>query len=80
VTNASALIRVAQLSDTHFLEKCDNAEGGFGYDTAEAFEAVRGMAGGHTHVPDAYEFTPDGSVSGNVHLVDDERWPRRPLG
>ena len=73
---------------------------------------VRGMAGGHTHVPDAYhfedvpifvspalknnfdltaktmlppgyrtyEFTPDGSVSSNVHLVDDERWPRHPLG
>jgi len=73
---------------------------------------VRGMAGGHTHVPDAYhfegvpifvspalknnfdllartmlppgyrtyEFTADGSVSGNVHLIDDERWPRHPLG
>ncbi len=27
-----------------------------------------------------YEFMPDGSVSSEVHLVDDERWPRRPFG
>lgn len=27
-----------------------------------------------------YEFGPDGSVTSEVHLVDDERWPRRPFG
>ncbi len=27
-----------------------------------------------------YEFAPDGSVTSEVHLLDDERWPRRPLG
>ncbi len=34
------LIRVAQLSDTHFLAPGDTFEGGFGYDTSAAFEAV----------------------------------------
>lgn len=74
--------------------------------------SVVGLAGGHTHVPDAYEFEgrpvfvapsfknnfsidpqtwlppgfrsyefgDDGSVTSAVHLVDDERWPRRPYG
>lgn len=32
--------RVVQLSDTHFLEEGEDAEGGFAYDTAAAFEAV----------------------------------------
>ncbi len=32
--------RVVQLSDTHFLEPESEAEGGFAYDTAAAFEAV----------------------------------------
>lgn len=73
---------------------------------------IRGMGGGHTHVPDAYElharpvfvapslknnfdleagtwlppgyrtydFGPDGAVSSDVHLIDDERWPRHRLG
>ncbi len=73
---------------------------------------LRGMGAGHTHIPteysiDAlpvfvspslknnfslepqtwlppgyrtYEFAADGSVSSEVHLVDDERWPRRPFG
>lgn len=73
---------------------------------------VRGLGGGHTHIPAEYEldgrpvfvapslknnfsldpqtwlppgyrsyrFEPDGSVSSEVHLVDDERWPRRPFG
>lgn len=27
-----------------------------------------------------YEFHPDGRVESELHLVDDERWPRRPLG
>jgi len=31
---------IAQLSDTHFLESGEAAEGSFAYDTAEAFEAV----------------------------------------
>ncbi|MFK7916601.1 MAG: metallophosphoesterase [Ilumatobacter sp.] len=35
------MIRVAQLSDTHFLEQDADAEGGFAYDTAAAFDAVR---------------------------------------
>lgn len=33
-------IRIAQLSDTHFLEPGEEAEGGFAYDTSAAFEAV----------------------------------------
>ena len=32
--------RVVQLSDTHFLEEGGEAEGGFSYDTAAAFDAV----------------------------------------
>jgi 3',5'-cyclic AMP phosphodiesterase CpdA len=27
-----------------------------------------------------YEFSADGSVTGTLHLVDDDRWPRRPFG
>ncbi len=27
-----------------------------------------------------YEFAGDGTVTSEVHLVDDERWPRRPFG
>lgn len=27
-----------------------------------------------------YEFHPDGDVTSELHLVDDERWPRRPFG
>lgn len=27
-----------------------------------------------------YAFEPDGTVSSEVHLMDDDRWPRRPLG
>lgn len=27
-----------------------------------------------------YRFEPDGSVASEVHLVDDDRWPRRPFG
>lgn len=39
-------LRVAQLSDTHFLEAGEQAEGGFAYDTSAAFDAVLGhMAG-----------------------------------
>jgi len=34
------MIRIAQLSDTHFLEPGAEPEGGFAYDTAAAFEAV----------------------------------------
>ena len=73
---------------------------------------VRGFGGGHTHVPDtyefegrpvfvapsfknnfdivagtllppgyrSYEFAADGSVSSEVVLVGEERWPRSPLG
>ncbi len=73
---------------------------------------VRGLGGGHTHIPADYEllgrpvfvapslknnfslddrtwlppgyrtydFAADGSVTSQVHLVDDERWPRRPFG
>ncbi len=73
---------------------------------------IRGLAGGHSHVPDdyellgrpvfvapalknnfslgdgtwlppgyrTYEFAADGSITSEVQLVDDERWPRRPLG
>lgn len=73
---------------------------------------IRGFGAGHTHVPSdyrfaglpvfvapslknnfdleagtwlppgyrTYEFGADGQVSSRLHLVDDERWPRRPLG
>lgn len=73
---------------------------------------VRGLAGGHTHVPmeyefegqpvfvcpalknnfdltaktllppgyRTYEFGGDGTVSSELQLVDDERWPRHPIG
>lgn len=34
------IVRVAQLSDTHFLEDGEEAEGGFAYDTTAAFAAV----------------------------------------
>ncbi len=39
-TRLMAEIRVAQLSDTHFLEDGEEAEGGAAYDTDAAFEAV----------------------------------------
>lgn len=73
---------------------------------------LRGFGGGHTHIPGefdlegrpvfvapslknnfsldpqtwlppgyrTYTFAPDGAVSSELHLVDDERWPRRPFG
>ncbi len=73
---------------------------------------VRGLGGGHTHIPAEYElvgrpvfvapslknnfslddrtwlppgyrtydFAADGTITSEVHLVDDERWPRRPFG
>ncbi|MEZ5230557.1 MAG: metallophosphoesterase, partial [Acidimicrobiales bacterium] len=73
---------------------------------------VRGLGGGHTHIPAEYEllgrpvfvapslknnfsldertwlppgyrtfdFAADGTVTSELHLVDDERWPRRPFG
>lgn len=73
---------------------------------------VRGFGAGHTHVPSTYrfadrpvfvspslknnfdldagtwlppgyrtyEFSDDGAVTSAVHLVDDDRWPRRPFG
>ncbi len=36
----SETFRIVQLSDTHFLEEGGSAEGGFAYDTTEAFDAV----------------------------------------
>lgn len=73
---------------------------------------IRGLGGGHTHVPDDYviagrrvavapslknnfsmdprtwlppgyrtfEFDADGTWTSETHLVDDDRWPRRPFG
>lgn len=73
---------------------------------------IRGLGGGHTHVPTAYEyegcpvfvapslkhcfdldkltwlppgyrsyaFSADGGVSSELHLLDGELWPRRPMG
>ncbi len=73
---------------------------------------LRGFGGGHTHIPDQFEldgrpvfvapslknnfsldpktwlppgyrtyaFWPDGTIESDLHLVDDERWPRRPFG
>lgn len=37
---SSAQIRTIQLSDTHFLEPGEEPEGGFAYDTSDAFDAV----------------------------------------
>lgn len=79
---------------------------------ASGLPRVRGYGAGHTHVPSTYsfadrpvfvapslknnfdlqantwlppgyrtyEFHDDGTVVSDVHLVDDERWPRRPFG
>ncbi len=36
----------------------------------------------HTMLPPgwmSFEFEPDGTISNEIHLVDDERWPRHPL-
>lgn len=73
---------------------------------------IRGFGGGHTHIPDqwqvagrpvfvapslknnfdlgagtmlgpgyrTYVFEPDGTVESTVHVIDDERWPRAPIG
>lgn len=78
----------------------------------DAIPRIRGLGGGHTHVPDdyflagrpvavapslknnfsiddrtwlppgyrTYEFRADGTWTSDTHLVDDERWPRRPFG
>lgn len=78
----------------------------------DACPKVRGFGAGHTHVPATYEFGgrplfvapslknnfdltantwlppgyrtyefhADGRVSSELHLIDDERWPRRPFG
>jgi 3',5'-cyclic AMP phosphodiesterase CpdA len=46
MTLPTTSVRIAQLSDTHFLEDDAEAEGGFAYDTAEAFDAV------HDHLVD----------------------------
>ncbi len=43
-------IRMAQLSDTHFLEEGAKPEGGYSYDTDAAFEAVLKHLGDHTHL------------------------------
>lgn len=42
MTDPTATIRVAQLSDTHFLADGEAAEGGFAYNTNDAFDAVYG--------------------------------------
>ncbi|MFT7650037.1 MAG: Icc protein [Candidatus Poriferisodalaceae bacterium] len=47
-TNAET-VRVVQLSDTHFLEDGAEPEGGFAYDTDEAFDAVHEHVGAATH-------------------------------
>ncbi len=81
-------------------------------DENSATTKIRGLGGGHTHMPTDYRFAErpvfvcpalknnfsveaatmlppgyrtyafgdDGSISSEVVLVDDERWPRRPLG
>ncbi len=44
---ARMTIRVAQLSDTHFLEPDHDPEGGFGYDIAAAFDLVEADLSAH---------------------------------
>lgn len=51
---SSAVVRVAQLTDTHFLEDGAEPEGGFAYDTGAAFDAV--------HAYMATQETPDLTV------------------
>ena len=58
-------IRVAQLSDTHFLAVGDEAEGGFAYDTDAAFDAVAAdMAGS------AFDLVAVTGDIGQVHRDD----------
>lgn len=47
MTESGRTLQVAQLSDTHFLEVGEHAEGGFAYDTSEAFDAVLESMAGH---------------------------------
>lgn len=66
----SNVIRVAQLSDTHFLEPGATAEGdGYGYDTSEAFEAIlaRMVAG---PAPDLVVVTGDVTDHGRVEQYE----------
>lgn len=51
-TMASDTIRIAQLSDTHFLADGDEPEGGFAYDTDQAFAAV------HAHLEEQHSTAP----------------------
>jgi 3',5'-cyclic AMP phosphodiesterase CpdA len=46
----SSIVRVAQLSDTHFLEDGEEPEGGHAYDTGAAFDAVVDHLGDHSHL------------------------------
>ncbi len=52
------VVRVVQLSDTHFLEAGASPEGGFAYDTTDAFEAVRAAIDEH-EPPDLVVVTGD---------------------
>lgn len=42
------VVRVAQLSDTHFLEDGEEPGGGYAYDTDAAFDAVADHLGDHS--------------------------------
>ncbi len=52
-------VRVAQLSDTHFLEADASPEGGFAYDTSEAFDAVYA----HLEADEAFDLV---AVTGDI--------------
>ncbi|MEM7325669.1 MAG: metallophosphoesterase [Actinomycetota bacterium] len=55
---SSEAITVAQLSDTHFLEADAEPEGGYAYDTADAFDAVQQHLEAN-HQPDLIVVTGD---------------------
>ena len=58
-TPAMAPVRIAQLSDTHFLEDGAEAEGGAAYDTDAAFDAVFEHLAGLPFSPDLVVVTGD---------------------
>ncbi len=60
------MVRVVQLSDTHFLESGHEPEGGFGYDTYAAFDAVLADVERSADQPDLVVVTGDVADHGRV--------------
>ncbi len=64
------IIRVVQLSDTHFVEPGVEAEGGFAYDTSEAFDAVYDHIAALPAQPDLIVVTGDIADHGRAAQYD----------